>query len=368
MDTVDFSARPQIVFWEITKACSLACAHCRATARPSPAPGELTTDEGLALIQDLAQLDPAPRLVLTGGDPLERPDLLQLVRAAASRGIPVALAPAPSRRLNDRTLRDLKDAGAWGVALSIDFPDAAANDAFRRYPGALRIASTAIERARTMGLAAQVNTVAMRENLRDLPRLFSLVRSLGATAWEIIPIIPTGRAARFEPLQPLEMEALLHFLYDAGGFGLRVHAAEAPASRRVALARRAERDMDLSSLPLYVDLRAALMSAHGEPGPNREPLGRTRSGAGVVFIAASGSVMPSGFLPLACGNVRVRPVTDLYRESPVFRALREPALFKGPCGVCDYREVCGGSRARAFAATGDPLETDPSCRLAWSKT
>lgn len=364
--SLTFDDRPLIVFWEVTKACSLACAHCRAKARPRPAPGELTTEEGLRLVEEIARFgSPTPRLVLTGGDPLERGDLVALVTEATARGIPVAVAPAASPRLTRAALDELKSAGAWGVAVSIDFAEETAHDAFRRSPGSFARACAAVRDARELGLWTQVNSVALRDNIEALPRLFSLVKEIGAHAWEVIPLIPTGRAARLPQLTPGEMDAVLHFLEDAGKYGVRVHAAETPASRRVALQRRAKGAKPPDD-PLYAKMCAALTERHGEPLHETTPLGQTRSGAGVVFVSADGAVMPSGFLPLPVGNVRDERLTDLYRLHPLFQALRDTSRFKGPCGLCVYSEACGGSRARAFAATGDALGSDPSCPLATS--
>ncbi|MHB8606375.1 MAG: TIGR04053 family radical SAM/SPASM domain-containing protein [Thermoplasmatota archaeon] len=359
--TGSYDEQPLIVFWEMTKACALACVHCRARAQRRPAPGELTTGEGLALIEEIARWgDPPPRLVLTGGDPLERADLLELVRAAHARGVSVALAPAASRLLTHDAIKDLALAGAWGIALSLDGASPGTHDAFRRFPGAFARVAEAIDWAQEAGLATQINTVAHRGNVDELPRIFTLVRELGVDAWEVIPLIPTGRAARLPALTPLEMESILHFLEDASGYGVRVHAAEAPASRRVALTRRRGGRGPLDD-PLYARLRHGLVVRFGEPRESSGPLGTTRSGAGVVFVAADGAVMPSGFLPVSGGNVREVPLARVYREAPLFRALREPRRFERPCGTCEFRDACGGSRARAFAATGDPLGADPSC-------
>ncbi len=356
---VPFHDRPLIVFWEATKACALACVHCRARAHRRRDPTDLTTREALDLVEDVARFGaPVPRLVVTGGDPLERPDLVEIVAAARAAGVPVALAPAATPKLTRRSLEELRNAGAWGVAISVDAATAATHDDFRRSRGAFARALDALRDARDVGLVTQVNTVAHRGNLADLPAILRLTRDVGAAAWEVIPLIATGRAERLPPLAPREMECVLHFLHDAGAYGVRVHAAEAPASRRVAIERGGGAPPPADAL--YRELIAPLREL-GPPRPSDTPLGRTRSGHGVVFVGADGAVTPSGFLPATVGNVREASLREIYRNAPLMRALREPSGFRGACGTCDLREICGGSRARAFAATGDPLASDPSC-------
>jgi len=361
---VDLDRNPLLVCWEVTKACSLACTHCRAQARALPGPGELGTAEALRVIDDLARFDPpGPTVVLTGGDPPERPDLVELVRHAAGRGLKVAVAPAATPKLTRETLRTLHDAGASAVALSLDAGNAQDHDAFRRAPGSFARACQAVRDAAEVGLVPQVNTVAHPGNLGQMAEMFLLLRGLGAQSWEVIPLIATGRAraARLGLLDPTAMEVLFHFLVDAGGYGVRVYASEAPASRRVALQRRSGARPPRDAR--YRALRDELVAALGPSQPSLGPLGRARSGSGFAFIAADGTLMPSGFLSVGVGNVREVPVSEMYRDHPLFRALRDPAGFAWPCGLCSWRDACGGSRARAYAATRDPFGADPSCRL-----
>lgn len=358
-----FRERPLVVFWEVTRSCSLACMHCRAKAQRRPSPGELTTEEALGLLDQVVAFGPPlPRLVFTGGDPLEREDLLILAREATRRGIPLAIAPAPSARLTVTALDGLRAAGVTRIAVSIDGATAETHDAFRRSPGSFAAAFAGLECARRIGLQTQVNTVVHPGNLDELVEIFGLVRAAGCDAWELIPLIPVGRAARLATLSSHEMEAVLHFIEDAAGYGMNVHAAETPTHRRVAFERRCGSLLRTHG-PLHDRLRDALEARYGPVRSAGLPLGRTRSGDGVVFVSAEGRVAPSGFLPSFVGNVRAEGLVNLYRDDPTFRALRRPRSFARPCGDCTYSEMCGGSRARAFAATGNPLGEDPSCPL-----
>lgn len=354
---------PRVVYWETTKACPLACIHCRAVARLQPGPNELSHEEGVRLIEQVAAMKPQPILVLTGGDPLMRPDLVKLVQAATERGLRTAVAPAPSGRLTTSALRGLRDAGAWGIAISLDDAGPAGHDAFRRRAGSFKAGCRALRAATDLGFFVQVNTVVHGGNLHRLPDIFLMVHGLGADSWEVIPLIPVGRAVGLRSLDRDEMESVYHFLDEVSGYGVRVRTGEAPAFRRVVLQRREEGNRNPRA-GVWAERVYSRLGTAGIPG---SILGDTRSGAGVLFVAADGAIYPSGFLPQNAGNARVTPLLDAYRNRSLFRALREPSSFRGPCGRCPYTGVCGGSRARAFAA-GDALGSDPSCAYAPSLT
>jgi radical SAM protein len=349
-----FDRAPFIVIWETTRACALACVHCRAEAIPHRNPGELTTEEGTRLIDRVAAFgDPPPLLVLTGGDPLRRPDITDLVAHAARRGLSVSLTPSGTGAASEARLRALKDAGLARLAVSLDGAAPETHDAFRMVIGSHRHTMRIIERARQLGLPLQINTTVCRWTVDELPALARQVEELGVVLWALFFLIPVGRAQADQALSAAEIERVLAWAADLAGrvpFGIKT--TEAPHYHRV-LAQR--------------------MGPGGSPRPGRpsgtrpDLIGRAgravTDGNGFVFIDHLGNVCPSGFLPMAAANVRERDLVTVYREDPLFVALRDPARLGGRCGRCEYRERCGGSRARAYAATGDPLAEDPGC--AW---
>jgi radical SAM protein len=346
-----FDAAPFIVIWETTRACALACVHCRAEAIPRRDPRELTTDEGRALIDRVAAFGtPPPLLVLTGGDPLRRPDLVDLVAHGTARGLSVSLTPSGTAAATEERLRALRDAGLARLAVSLDGATAEAHDAFRGVAGSHRHTRRIVERARRLGLPLQINTTVCRRTVADLPALAAQVEAFGAVLWALFFLVPVGRAEAGQALDAGAIEDVLEWAAGLVGrvpFGIKT--TEAPHFHRV-LARRA---------PVPV----------GPPAPGvadrvRRAGHAVTDGNGFVFVDHVGNVCPSGFLPLARANVRTHDLVATYREDPTFVALRDPARLGGRCGRCEYRAVCGGSRARAHAVAGDPLAEDPGC--AWS--
>jgi len=359
--------KPLLVFWETTKACPLACIHCRANAITRPLPGELSHAEALDLIRQVAEFGrPYPVLVLTGGDPLMRSDLWELVEEARSLGIPIAMAPSPSRQLLENIDNIVRE-GVSAVSISIDHPDPVVHDTVRRYQGSWEAATTAVRELLRRGVSVQVNTAVMRSTVRGLPGMARLLRELGVRTWEVFYLVPVGRAGAEEDLSPADWEDVSAFLYEVSRYGVRVRTSEGPMFRRVALllnyASRtgAEPSGLVRTGKLYLELVDELRKLMGEPGPQAlfETSG-TRDGKGVIFISHDGMVYPSGFLPVPVGSVRRGRLVDIYRGSPLLRRLRAAEL-RGRCGACEFREVCGGSRARAFAYYGDPLAEDPAC-------
>lgn len=357
--------RPLLVFWEVTRACRLACLHCRASAIPDPLPGELTTGEGEALIEDLARFGtPAPVLVLTGGDPLMRPDLFHLIGRAREAGMPVALAPSVTPLLTPRVMTRLRAAGVESVSVSLDGGAPSTHEGIRGEAGHFARTLEAIDGLVAEGFRVQVNTAVMRVNVEELARVAGIVGRAGAQVWEVFFLVRVGRGIDMEELTPEENEEVAHFLVDVSRYGFTVRTVEGPFHRRVAAWRREAGEADpverFGLGDLYRRLAAGLLRELGPPGPL--PRGRsagTRDGKGILFIAHDGKVHPAGFLPLALGEVRTHSVVDLYRRHPLLRAIRT-AAFSGRCGVCEFRDLCGGSRARAWAA-GDPLGEDPAC-------
>jgi MoaA/NifB/PqqE/SkfB family radical SAM enzyme len=300
----------------------------------------------LALIERLARFGaPLPHLVLTGGDPLKRPDLFALIAAARARGFGVSVAPSATPLLTPEMIARLEAAGVEAISLSLDGSDAARHDALRRVPGCFDRTVAAARACVAAGLPFQVNTLVCEETLADLAAIHTVAAGLGAARWSLFFLVAVGRGAVLQPITAAACERLFASLLDlAGPSGPVITTTEAPHFRRVVLerARRAGRDA----------------------APARHPIGHgagIRDGNGIMFISHAGLVRPSGFFALSAGNVRTADPVDLYRDAGLFRALRRPDLFGGRCGRCEWREACGGSRARAWAATGDPLAEDPLC-------
>ncbi len=367
----DLGSRPFLVIWEVTRACDLACRHCRAEAVPERHPDELSTDEGVRLMEEVAAFGPPPPLfVLTGGDPFKRPDLFELVARGVALGLPVAVSPSGTPTLTEENLGRLREAGAVALSLSVDGSTPERHDGFRGVPGVFGWTLSAWRAARRLGFKVQVNTTAGPHNLEDLPGVLRLVHDEGAMTWSVFFLVPTGRGAALPQLSPREFEDVLHFLYDADRV-VSVKTTEAPHFRRVVLQRRVleERGLDPEAVlglgPTYRVLRGRarelLPDAPWEEGRIRRVPMDVNAARGFVFVSHVGTVHPSGFLPLAAGSIRDRPLADIYRSSPLFLALRDPNRLGGRCGRCEFRAVCGGSRSRAFGATGDPLAEEAWC-------
>lgn len=368
----DVHDRPFIVIWEVTRACALACAHCRADAITRRDPRELSTENGFALLDDLAALGaPRPIVVLTGGDPFERPDLAELVRHGSAAGLAMALSPSVTPRLTGDVLVEMRTAGASAVSLSLDGATAATHDAFRGFDGVFASTMRAAGEVHDAGLRLQINSTVTRANAHELPKLLETVIELGAGLWSVFFLVPTGRGDQLEPLEADEVEDVLMWLASVAD-RVPIKTTEAPHFRRVVLQRAEAGGRDPAGYvpgPLGVRLRAATPPApprtpsEGRPsGPGRvRPPLDVNAGRGFVFIDHLGEVYPSGFLPQSAGSVHRRPLTEIYRNSPLLRSLRDPEQLQGRCGRCEYRAVCGGSRSHAFAVTGDPLAEDPTC-------
>lgn len=362
----DPDVQPFIVIWEVTRACQLVCQHCRADAISQRNPAELTTAQGRALLDDLATFGPPhPLVVLTGGDPFERDDLEELVAHGTAQGLHVSLSPSVTPRLTRPTLERLRDAGAKAVSLSLDGATAATHDGFRGIDGVFDDTLDAAHLVGELGLRLQVNTTVTQGNLAELPAILRQVIALHAGLWSVFFLVPTGRGAALEPPDAHETEDVLHWLHDASRL-LAIKTTEAPHYRRVALQRRGGPAAPELVGPLYRQLRedtADLLDSGDAPARRvaRPPLD-VNAGKGFVFVDHVGAVYPSGFLPVPVGSVRDRPITELYREAPLLRWLRDPDRLAGRCGRCEFREICGGSRSRAYALSGDPLGEDLTCR------
>lgn len=340
----DYDRNPLIVTWEVTRACQLACDHCRADAQPDRHPAELTTAEGKELLDGIANFgSPVPIVVFSGGDPLERPDLFELLDHAASLDLRTGVTPAPTTALTESVLDRFVDANVHRVALSLDGATADRHDDFRGEAGSFETIRRAAEYADEIGLSLQINTTVTATTVADLPAIANLVEDYGAVTWEVFFLVPIGRGRELEQLSPKMAEETLQWLYRRQRTAdFRLITVEAPQYRRIA--RQIERT---------------------ETGGVAN-VGSTGDGNGVVFVSHTGAVYPSGFLPLEIGTVREDDLVELYREEPLLEVLRNPDRLHGPCSGCSHRTRCGGSRARAFAATDDPLASDPLCLYATS--
>lgn len=356
---VDFNQTPFTLAWEVTRACALACVHCRAEAQPRRDPLELTTDEGFRLIDQVVELG-RPILVLTGGDPLMRRDLFDLADYAVGRGLRTALSPSATRLVTRKALQRLKDSGLSMIHISLDGATAEVHDAFRGVRGSfqrtLEIARDVVD----LGLPLQIGTTVSRYNVETLPAIADLVAAAGVTVWSVFFLVPTGRGQATDMLSAAEHERVLRWLQQhslAAPYHIRTTAA--PHYRRVVIqALRRQHEAGAHGAPPGWEATGAGYAFREGRAPRERGV---NDGDGFCFVSHRGDVCPSGFLQLPAGNVRARSLVALYRESPLFRALRDRTQLGGRCGICPFRGVCGGSRARAYALTGDYLAEDPSC-------
>jgi radical SAM protein len=361
MRAVDFTRAPFLVIWETTQACGLACRHCRASARPWRDTGELDTAQGFDLIHQVADMG-TPILILSGGDPVNRPDLFELIHEAKAVGLRTATIPAATELLTRELVVHLKQAGLDQMALSLDFPRPELHDAFRGVPGAFAKTMEAVQWAHEAGLPLQINTTVCGDTAPYLEEMAAFVETLDIVFWEVFFLVPTGRGSELRGLTAAECERLFELLYQAQKKSrFIVKVTEAPHYRRH-VAQRERAAAGERGRPAHGVAMPALLTTSEGPGHTvgLAPRG-VNSGNGFLFVSHTGEIFPSGFLPIPAGNVRDTPLSEAYRHSPLFRVLRDPAALKGRCGRCEYASICGGSRSRAFGLTGDHLETDPWC-------
>jgi AdoMet-dependent heme synthase len=358
MPDVDFDRTPFLVIWETTQACDLACQHCRATARPWRHAKELTTAEAKE-VMDRVRSFGSPLFVLTGGDPLKRPDIVELVEYGTGIGLRVAMTPSGTPLMTEATVRRLAEAGLSRLAVSLDGSTAEIHDRFRGVDGSYDWTLRMIRAAREIGLSTQINTTVARHNVEDFDSLVPLMESLGISLWSLFFLVPIGRAGPEDIASPEEFERTFHRMYELSKTApFDIKSTAAPQYRRVILQRQVAERRAGAREELPEPLTAGLGFSLGDG------VGRARGvndGNGFLFVSHRGDICPSGFLPLRAGNVRTHDLVEVYRESELFRSLRDPQRLKGKCGVCEFRDVCGGSRARAYALTGDPLEAEPYC-------
>jgi AdoMet-dependent heme synthase len=343
----NFDDAPFLVIWELTQACDLACVHCRACAVANRNPSELTTEEGFRLLEEVRSFGD-PLMVFTGGDPLKRDDVFRLLEKSTSLGLRTTITPSATPLLAEAAIDEFRRCGVARMAISLDGPDAASHDGFRRVEGSFARSLVALDYARANGLQTQVNTTVTRHNLGRLDEIARLVGDLGARLWSVFFLVATGRASVSQDLSAEEYEEVFAFLYD--------------------LSRNAPFDIKTTEAQHYRRYVAQRRKAEGGTGGAAEgasPLIQRQAGIndgkGFVFVSHTGEIYPSGFLPLSAGNVRRDSLTHVYRHSPLFRTLRDSDNLRGKCGECEFRNLCGGSRSRSYALTGDLLAEDPRC-------
>ena len=364
---LNFDETPFLAIWEVTQSCDLACKHCRAAAQPIAHPDELTNAEGKALIDQIADMH-VPIFVFTGGDPLKRKDVFELIAYAAGKGVQVALTPSATPLLTREAIFKLKEAGLVRLGISLDGSSPEIHDVFRGLPGAYARTIQAIEWAGEAGLPIQVHTTISRHNANDLDALCALFEKLNIVMWNVFFLVPVGRGQLDDLLSGEEFEHVFAKIYELSHkVSFQIKTTEAMHYRRYLLQHNLEeRKMGHGSgHPGGMGKPAAY-----EPGaPVADAKTRTASwatrrvndGKGFLFVSHVGNVYPSGFLPIHAGNIKQTPLQEIYRDSPIFKSLRDTSKLEGKCGACEYKEICGGSRARAYAVTGDPLAQEPCC-------
>ncbi|MDQ0155336.1 radical SAM protein [Robertmurraya andreesenii] len=356
---IDYNENPFIAIWEVTRACQLKCVHCRADAQTKPDPRELTHEEGLQLIDQIYEMN-NPMLVFTGGDCMMREDLFDLAEYAVKKGMRVSMTPSATANVTKERMERAKNVGLSRWGFSLDGPTPEIHDHFRGTPGSFELTLEKIKYLNELDMPLQINTVISRYNYDHLEQMAELVKELKAIMWYIFLLVPTGRGQEDACISPAEHEKVFRWLYElskTAPYDIKTTAAQ--HYRRVVLQQKMREHKIEGSDIRYED---SITTDHASmvDGLKRAPKG-VNDGNGFIFISHVGDVLPSGLLPINVGNVRDKPLKEIYRESPVLKELRNPDLYKGKCGVCEYRFVCGGSRSRTYAVTGDYLESEPYC-------
>ncbi|PAE42381.1 TIGR04053 family radical SAM/SPASM domain-containing protein [Bacillus sp. 7884-1] len=359
MKKIDYDVNPFIVIWEVTRACQLKCVHCRADAQLTPDPRELTHEEGINLIDQIYEMD-NPMLVFSGGDCMMREDLFELADYAVKKGMRVSMTPSATPNVTKEKMQRAKEVGLSRWGLSLDAPTAEIHDKFRGVPGSFDLTIEKIKYLNELGMPLQINTVISRYNYDHLEEMSKLVEELGAVMWYIFLLVPTGRGQMDACISPAEHEKVFRWLYQlskTAPYDIKTTAAQ--HYRRVVLQEKA-RDHVIEKGEIRYEDSITTDFASMHDGLKRAPKG-VNDGNGFAFVNHIGDVMPSGLLPIVGGNIRDTPLAEIYRESKVFKDLRKPDNYKGKCGVCEYNKICGGSRSRTYAVTGDYMESEPFC-------
>ncbi len=341
----DFDHSPMIVFYETTRACDLACKHCRADAQKACDPNELTTWAAKRLVDQLTQFPKPPLLVLTGGDPLKRRDIFEIVDHARSAGLSVAMTPSATPLVTRDALLRLRDAGLHRLAISLDGADAQTHDGFRQVPGSFQRTMEIMADARDLGLPVQINTTVARHNVDQIDAIAALLGGQGIVLWSVFFLVPTGRAQMSQRIPAEQVEAVFEKLWKHQSTQpYAIKTTEAPHYRRFILQKARE-----------------ARSTGREVRKMSTRVAGTNDGKGIMFIGHTGEIYPSGFLPILCGQFPFDSIVRVYQQSKLFQTLRDADRLQGKCGACEFKQICGGSRARAYGASGDPLAEEPDC-------
>ena len=362
---LNFDETPFLAIWEVTQSCDLACKHCRAAAQPIAHPDELTTAEGKNLIDQIAEMH-VPIFVFTGGDPLKRKDVFELIRYAAGKGVMVALTPSATPLLTREAMFQLKEAGLVRLGISLDGSTPEIHDKFRGLPGAWARTIQAIEWANEAGLPIQVHTTISRHNAHELDELCALFEKLAIVMWNVFFLVPVGRGQQADLLSGEEFENVFGKIYELSHrVSFQIKTTEAMHYRRYLLQHNLEERKMGQGHPQARGAGAAYEAGAPTADAKTRTMGwatrRVNDGKGFLFVSHVGNVYPSGFLPIHAGNIKLTPLQEIYQTAPIFKSLRDTSKLEGKCGACEYTEICGGSRARAYALTGDPLAQEPCC-------
>lgn len=361
MFPVDYNENPFIVIWELTRACQLECLHCRAEAQHQRHPDELTFEEGKKLIDDIYEMN-NPMLVFTGGDPLEREDMYDIADYAIKKGVRVSITPSATANVTKEAMEKAKELGISRWAFSLDGHRADIHDHFRGTEGSFDLTMRCIKYLHELDMPIQLNTTISAYNYPYLEEMAQKVEELGCVLWSVFFLVPTGRGKESDMISPADHEKTLRWLYQLSkrsSFDIKTTAAQ--HYRRVVIQEKIREKANMAGQDgiLYEDsLTTGDISKI--QGLGRAPKG-VNDGNGFVFISHTGDVYPSGLLPIVAGNVRESALSTIYRESEIFQDLRNPDKYKGKCGVCEFRYVCGGNRSRAYHITGDYMESEPYC-------
>ncbi len=343
--------RLHLVAWEITRSCNLFCAHCRGSAAPTSYSGELTTDECFRLVDQILEVG-SPILILTGGEPLVRPDVFQIAKYAVNKGLRVVMG-TNGTLITEEMAWKLKEVPVSRLGISLDFPIAKLQDEFRGQAGAFDSVMDGIANAREAGMEVQINSTITRLNVDYLEELLALALRVGAVAFHPFMLVPTGRGKGLESVElpPEQYEETLNWICDKQmelGDRIFFKPTDVPHYMRVVKQRRKEGQSSDSK------------AAHGRHPANVITRG-CLAGTGFCFISYRGKVKGCGYLDVEAGDVRKNSFGQIWADSPLFTSLRDLSNLKGKCGICEYKRICGGCRARAYEATGDYLEAEPYC-------
>ncbi len=354
---------PRLVAWETTRACTMACVHCRAEAQCNPDPRQLTHEEGLRLLDGIASFS-SPIVILTGGEPLMRPDIFEVAKYGVSKGLRMVMSPCGTSLTPD-IVQKIKEAGISRLSISLDGSSPAMHDTFRGTPGAFDATIRGMSYCREAGVGFQINTTVTKRNVDDLPAILETVLKVGAAAWHPFMLVPTGRgiAIRNEEVPPEQYESVLRWVEKVSQeHPIHIKPTCAPHYVRILGQTRAERRKEApvegATHPIHPPMHG---NGGGHPSGMHAITKGCMAGDGFCFVSHTGEVHGCGFLTLLAGSVREKSFPEIYQDSPVFQTLRDIARLEGKCGVCEFAAKCGGCRARALAETGNYLAEEPYC-------